>query len=177
MDVATIQGIQLAKPLDPIGSGLVDVVLAPDLSTYISAKFLFRDPQQLPATIFNVSGKTTKYDRSLFQRLEERGHDVHLLDVQYRMDPVISSFPRRIFYGGLLQDGPNVKHPEYGGALSLAIKFKFPHFQPLTILDLESKEDRTGTSVSNRKEAQLVLQLYRTIDQEIDGLLAKTAKG
>tara|TARA_B110001450_G_C17437309_1_gene406423 strand:- start:145 stop:648 length:504 start_codon:yes stop_codon:yes gene_type:complete len=29
------------------------------------------DPQQLPATIFNVSGKNSKYDRSLFQRLEE----------------------------------------------------------------------------------------------------------
>ena len=25
------------------------------------------DPQQLPATIFNVSGKNSKYDRSLFQ--------------------------------------------------------------------------------------------------------------
>ena len=49
------------------------------------------DPQQLPATIFSVSGKTTKYDRSLFQRLEESGHDVHLLDTQYRMDPISES--------------------------------------------------------------------------------------
>jgi senataxin len=37
---------------------------------------LVGDPQQLPATIFSVSGKTTKYDRSLFQRLEEAGHTV-----------------------------------------------------------------------------------------------------
>jgi senataxin len=37
---------------------------------------LVGDPQQLPATIFNVSGKNTKYDRSLFQRLEESGQEV-----------------------------------------------------------------------------------------------------
>ena len=37
---------------------------------------LVGDPQQLPATIFNVSGRGTKYDRSLFQRLEESGQEV-----------------------------------------------------------------------------------------------------
>jgi len=31
--------------------------------------------QQLLATIFSISGRTTKYDRGLFQRLEEAGHD------------------------------------------------------------------------------------------------------
>ena len=56
-----------------------------------SHAILVGDPQQLPATIFSVSGKTTKYDRSLFQRLEESGHDVHLLDTQYRMDPISES--------------------------------------------------------------------------------------
>ena len=40
---------------------------------------LVGDPQQLPATIFNVSGRNTKYDRSLFQRLEESGQPVYML--------------------------------------------------------------------------------------------------
>jgi senataxin len=55
---------------------------------------LVGDPQQLPATIFNVSGRNTKYDRSLFQRLEEAGHKVYMLNQQYRMHPAISHFPR-----------------------------------------------------------------------------------
>ncbi len=78
---------------------------------------LVGDPNQLPATIFSVSGRTTKYDRSLFQRLEEAGHEVHLLDTQYRMHPQISKFPRNIFYGGYLKDGPNVKGKGYGNPL------------------------------------------------------------
>jgi senataxin len=45
---------------------------------------LVGDPQQLPATIFNVSGRNTKYDRSLFQRLEEAGQPVYMLNEQYR---------------------------------------------------------------------------------------------
>ena len=45
---------------------------------------LVGDPQQLPATIFSISGRMTKYDRSLFQRLEEGGHHVNMLNTQYR---------------------------------------------------------------------------------------------
>jgi senataxin len=80
-----------------------------------------------------VSGRSTKYDRSLFQRLEEAGHDVHLLDTQYRMHPEISDFPRRIFYSGLLLDGPNVKHPEYGNPLKRSVFRKFPAFKVSTL--------------------------------------------
>lgn len=50
-----------------------------------SHAILVGDPQQLPATIFSMSGRTTKYDRSLFARLEEAGHAVHMLDTQFRM--------------------------------------------------------------------------------------------
>jgi len=84
--------------------------------------------QQLPATIFSVSGRTTKYDRSLFQRLEEAGHEVHLLDTQYRMHPQISKFPRNIFYGGYLKDGENVSNPSYGNPLLERVRRKLPSF-------------------------------------------------
>jgi senataxin len=89
---------------------------------------LVGDPQQLPATIFSVSGRTTKYDRSLFQRLEEAGHEVHLLDTQYRMHPQISKFSRNIFYGGYLKDGANVRHPSYGNPLLERVRIKLPSF-------------------------------------------------
>ena len=94
-----------------------------------SHALLVGDPQQLPATIFSVSGRITKYDRSLFQRLEEAGHKVHMLDMQYRMNPAISSFPRQIFYHGSLNDGPNVLKPNYGGQLSATISAKYPYYQ------------------------------------------------
>ena len=134
-----------------------------------SHAILVGDPQQLPATIFNVSGRNTKYDRSLFQRLEEAGHAVHLLNTQYRMHPAISDFPRRIFYDGKLLDGPNVKHPEYGNPLKRAVFRKFQSFQPFTVLDLESSEERGGTSLSNAAEAQLALHLFNNLRSGTNG--------
>jgi senataxin len=95
---------------------------------------LVGDPQQLPATIFSMSGRSTKYDRSLFQRLEEAGHHVYMLNTQYRMHPMISSFPRRIFYDGSLVDGPNVTKPDYGSDLKMAIRAHFRHFQVCAVL-------------------------------------------
>ena len=127
---------------------------------------LVGDPQQLPATIFSYSGRETKYDRSLFQRLEEAGHEVHLLNQQYRMHPNISSFPRRIFYGGELVDGPNVQDPQYGMPLSRLVTTRFPAFQPLTVLDLDSSEERGGTSLSNSAEARLAIHLYESLKRE-----------
>jgi len=135
---------------------------------------LVGDPQQLPATIFNVSGRNTKYDRSLFQRLEEAGHGVHLLNTQYRMHPGISNFPRRIFYDGKLLDGPNVKHPEYGNPLKRAVFKKFESFQAFTVLDLESSEERGGTSLSNSAEAQLALHLFMNLKLGTNGLSTNT---
>ena len=36
------------------------------------------------------------------------GHEKHLLNVQYRMDPSISQFPNAEFYDRKILDGPNV---------------------------------------------------------------------
>mmetsp|Transcript_14860 Transcript_14860/g.42847 ORF Transcript_14860/g.42847 Transcript_14860/m.42847 type:complete len:1072 (-) Transcript_14860:2242-5457(-) len=135
---------------------------------------LVGDPQQLPATIFSYSGRETKYDRSLFQRLEEAGHEVHLLNQQYRMHPCISEFPRRIFYGGELVDGPNVQDPQYGMPLSQLVTTKFPSFQPLTVLDLDSSEERGGTSLSNSAEARLAIHLYESLKKETNGVSSRS---
>ncbi|KAL3787772.1 hypothetical protein HJC23_009823 [Cyclotella cryptica] len=139
-----------------------------------SHAILVGDPQQLPATIFSMSGRDTKYDRSLFARLEEAGHAVHMLDTQYRMHPAISDFPRRIFYDGRLVDGPNVKHPEYGNPLKMSVFKKFPAFQPFTVLDLESSEERGGTSLANSAEAQLALHVFNNLKSGTNGLSTKS---
>mmetsp|Transcript_13454 Transcript_13454/g.20101 ORF Transcript_13454/g.20101 Transcript_13454/m.20101 type:complete len:451 (+) Transcript_13454:3-1355(+) len=139
-----------------------------------SHAILVGDPQQLPATIFSMSGRNTKFDRSLFQRLEEAGHEVHMLDTQYRMHPSISDFPRRIFYDGKLLDGPNVKNPEYGNPLKNVIFQKFHSFEPFTVLDLESTEERGGTSLSNTTEAQFALHLFNNLKIATGGLSTKS---
>jgi senataxin len=135
---------------------------------------LVGDPQQLPATIFNVSGRHTKYDRSLFQRLEEAGQPVYMLNEQYRMHPNISHFPRNIFYGGALLDGPNVMDPDYGNPLRAVVCCAAPSLSPFMILDLDSEEERGGTSLSNLSEAKLAVYLYEQFRLLSHGLSAKS---
>lgn len=135
---------------------------------------LVGDPQQLPATIFNVSGRNTKYDRSLFQRMEEAGHEVFMLNHQYRMHPKISHFPRKIFYSGDLKDGPNVLRPDYGGKLHTKILAAVPAFQPFTVLDLDSKEERGGTSYTNSSEAKFAVHLFCQLRNLTNGLSTAT---
>lgn len=50
--------------------------------------------------VWTQGGKLSQYDRSLFQRLEANDHPVQLLDVQYRMHPTISAFPRCDLFSG-----------------------------------------------------------------------------
>lgn len=97
-----------------------------------------------------------------------------MLNVQYRMHPRISSFPRRIFYDGSLLDGPQVKEPTFGGVLKAMVGTKFPQLQPLTVFDLNSAEEREGTSLSNSTEAHLVMHLFKSLDKETNGLTTKS---
>lgn len=46
--------------------------------------------------------------------------------------------------------------------------------QPLTVLDLESSEERGGTSLSNPAEAQLALHLFNSLKNETGGLSTKS---
>jgi senataxin len=131
---------------------------------------LVGDPQQLPATIFNVTGRNSKYDRSLFQRLEEAGQPTYMLNEQYRMHPKISHFPRHIFYKGALLDGPNVSQPDYGNPMRDIICRAVPAFSPMVILDLDSTEERGGTSLSNLSEAKLAVYLYSQLKEISRGL-------
>lgn len=70
---------------------------------------LVGDPQQLPATVISRHAARAGYDRSMFARMAEAGHPVHMLRVQYRCHPMISAFPSHYFYGGRLIDGENVQ--------------------------------------------------------------------
>lgn len=53
------------------------------------------DPKQLPATILSDYKVNTRYERSFFERLNEAGKPVHMLEVQYRMHTDIQDFPSK----------------------------------------------------------------------------------
>ncbi|KAF0689563.1 hypothetical protein As57867_018918, partial [Aphanomyces stellatus] len=139
---------------------------AVELSTIIPMRFgsrqcvLVGDPQQLSATVFSRTSAQSLYERSLFERLESCGHPVHMLRTQYRSHPVISTFPRHYFYGGLLQDGDNVRQPSYTKPYHALA----PAFQPLVFWNLvHSREGMSSMSRSNPMETKLAVNLYLTL--------------
>jgi hypothetical protein len=92
---------------------------------------LVGDPMQLPPTLLSPDAAAAGYGCSLFQRLQEAGHPVHLLDTQYRSHPVLSAFPSRYLYGGRLRDHPSLLGPKRSIPLHAA-----PAFGPLRVFDI-----------------------------------------
>ncbi len=146
---------------------------------------LVGDPKQLPATVLSDRVAARFYQQSLFERLQNCGHPCTLLNTQYRCHPLISAFPSRIFYGGLLQDGANVRQDSYhldvpdlppitelitplleAGAVPLGSALT----SPLTFLNLAAgRETRVNMSYRNEAEAQLVLNVYDTLRNKVPG--------
>lgn len=87
-----------------------------------------------------------------------------------RMHPEISHFPRHIFYGGNLLDGVNVRNPKYGNPLVETVRRSVAIFRPFTVLNLDSKEEKTGTSLSNPAEARLAVYLVEQLKTFSRGL-------
>ncbi|KAH9289070.1 hypothetical protein KI387_033187, partial [Taxus chinensis] len=119
--------------------------------------FLIGDPNQLPATVISKLSQNAGYGRSLFERLKDSGHPVHLLNTQYRMHPLISKFPNMEFYGSSIMDGPNVKMETYGNVYlesEMYGKYAF-----VNVADGTEEEDNVGKSKRNIVEAAVVLHI------------------
>lgn len=127
---------------------------------------LVGDQQQLPATTFSDNAHRTKYSRSLFQRFLENGVDRVMLQVQYRMHPLIREFPSTQFYEGRLIDAESVQSGLTNPTLSrIQEKWGIIRF-----LDLPySKESENDTSKTNAMEVDLITALLQQIvkDQRI----------
>ena len=114
------------------------------------------DPAQLPATIHSKGKTGVLCRRSLFERLQKGGHCVHFLSLQYRMHPLICSFPSAAFYGGLLKSGisdPNAFRRPYHG---------FTGFSSLVFYDIAAGQEQQcsrSLSYSNKEEAAFCIQL------------------
>ncbi|XP_058098074.1 helicase sen1-like isoform X1 [Magnolia sinica] len=74
---------------------------------------LIGDECQLPALVKSKVSEKAGFGRSLFKRLSSLGHGKHLLNIQYRMHPSISTFPNANFYENKIFDAPSVKHKSH----------------------------------------------------------------
>merc|ERR550534_1271062 len=83
--------------MDEASQGLEVSTLVP-LKLGCRRLIMVGDPKQLPATCFSSVCQYKSFERSLFQRLEEAKYKVNMLQIQYRMHPLISHFPSHTFY-------------------------------------------------------------------------------
>lgn len=162
-------------------------LLMPFVFRSITKVILIGDHLQLPATVISKKAQQLNYGRSLFERFigyfekqVNTGLISHLplitLNRQFRMHPMICSFPSKQFYKGLLQTASKSGHNP-----SIRI-------QPYFVFDLAnsvencSSRGQTGTKY-NLVEVDFVCQLLKRIlkklghpvdtDQEIAALPEK----
>ncbi|CAJ1428420.1 unnamed protein product [Effrenium voratum] len=88
---------------------------------------LFGDHQQLRPILKNQLAESSGMAISLFERLAMQ-RDPQFLAIQYRMNPGISAYPSRQFYGGRLLDDDSVlqsptllEHPSQGRPMALMV--------------------------------------------------------
>lgn len=119
------------------------------------------DPLQLPATVLSRRAIDLGLSRSLHERLMyHRDFDYDMLDVQYRMDPEISTFPSLRFYQSKIQDGPNVQDLAYRKAPAVL------DGGPYIFVKTNGAEERAlGGSYKNALEAKTVVQLVQQLRQ------------
>ncbi|CUS13858.1 unnamed protein product [Tuber aestivum] len=136
-----------------------------ELSALIPLKFgcekciLVGDPKQLPPTVLSREAAKFSYEKSLFVRMQENHpKDVHLLSIQYRMHPMISSFPSKRFYDSELEDGENMKE------LRTEVWHRNPIYAPYRFFNIAGQESAGGLhSLVNHQEAASALSLYQRL--------------
>ncbi|XP_058009792.1 uncharacterized protein LOC110664185 isoform X3 [Hevea brasiliensis] len=128
---------------------------------------LIGDECQLPATVESNLSDEAGFGRSLFERLSSLGHPKHLLNMQYRMHPSISTFPNKNFYSNLIIDAPNVRSKSYE-------KHYLPGsmFGPYSFINVtggREEVDDVGHSWRNMVEVAIVLKLVHCLYKEWSG--------
>lgn len=88
------------------------------------------------------------------------GHPKHLLEIQYRMHPSISSFPNHQFYFGKILDGPNVKTTAY--ERRFLSEEMFGPYSFINISDGKEEEDDSG-SKRNLVEVGVIVQIVQIL--------------
>ncbi|KAL3148087.1 hypothetical protein ABBQ38_15521 [Trebouxia sp. C0009 RCD-2024] len=140
------------------------------------AAVLVGDPCQLPPTVVSLRAGEAGLGVSMMERLQAAGVAVQMLKTQYRMHPVLASWPSSTFYGNQLLSHPTPaeRKPPQG--------FPWPvPGLPIAFLACPGQERRTalissstaGTSYQNDQEALAVLKVLQQLLSGSDALQAK----
>jgi len=125
----------------------------------IPKAILIGDSKQLPPTVIHNDAKNNNYGRSLFERLQYNSPEsVHLLDIQYRMHPMISTLSSKCFYENAIVNGENVKSKKWQKSW-----FKNPDFGPLVFYNVKGIINKDDSSLTNMKEANEVLNIIKNL--------------
>ena len=95
---------------------LDEAAQTPEVDFYIITNFpgvkrivVVGDPQQLPSTVISQACAQMGFGESWMKKVQAlHPNAVHLLDTQYRMDPLILAFPNKAFYDNRISTGENV---------------------------------------------------------------------
>ncbi|KAF3108378.1 DEAD-box type RNA helicase [Orbilia oligospora] len=135
-----------------------------ELSALIPMKFgckkciMVGDPKQLPPTVLSREASKFAYEQSLFVRMQKNHPEsVHLLSIQYRMHPAISSFPSEMFYNSQLEDGPDMM------MLRSQPWHQSLFFGPYRFFNVVGQEAMSGHSMKNIHEVNVALMIYKRL--------------
>ncbi|XP_050209288.2 uncharacterized protein LOC126660014 isoform X2 [Mercurialis annua] len=122
---------------------------------------LFGDQGQLTENVTsNVSAKAG-IGTSLFERLYLNGCPKHILNMQYRMHPLISSVINSVFYGSQVLDAPNVRTTHYDRHF-----LPDPMFGPFSFINVScgnEEMDSLTCSYKNMAEVAIVIKIVQKL--------------
>ncbi|KAG2708639.1 hypothetical protein I3760_05G201800 [Carya illinoinensis] len=122
---------------------------------------LVGDELQLPAMVNSNISSEAGFGRSLFERMSSLGHSKHLLNIQYRMHPSVSSFPNMNFYSNRILDAPNVKRKGYEKHYLPGPMFGTYSF--INIVDGREEQGYVGYGWRNLVEVAVVKTILRNL--------------
>ena len=137
--------------------------MIPIITSKCKKLILIGDPKQLRPIIASDEAKNGGLETSLYERLQRIAISTQWLEVQYRMHPDISFFPRTCFYEGRLKDGITA---EDRSLANLPVNELFKG-KPLLFVNCEGEEDYYSNSTSrwNAEEAETTLSVLERLRQ------------
>lgn len=116
---------------------------------------LIGDHKQLGPIILDKKTEKAGYKRSMFERLIALGVVPYLLNIQYRMHPLLSEWPSNTFYNGSLQNGIT--------SLSRMNKTELPLPSFFYVCYGSEEISSTGTSFLNVLEASYCKSIIQSL--------------
>ncbi|XP_062105588.1 uncharacterized protein LOC133817181 isoform X2 [Humulus lupulus] len=121
---------------------------------------LVGDEWQLPATVKSKVSEEASFGRSLYERLSSENHPRHLLSLQYRMHPSISSFPNSLFYRNQILDAAIVKMKSYERSY-----LPGPMFGPYSFINIIGGREHKDDDERSRKNLVEVAVIMRILQK------------